>query len=443
MLKLDADGVKQLMRDQARNNEQILQTIHTHDTEIDNLESNMATAFTNLKITSGWLINSVAVMTAFSQTMAVGRKIESTIETAERILAKSDQGLLDRASISESSLSRKIDQIYLKRNANTPVLSGEGIQFYYKLDLAHSWVEPETFSIKTLLQIPIAPMTEVNTLVVLDPLNRIHADLPLAVVNKAGNFYRYLTTSDYHKCVTVGTNKICQKRRIEISPHHGCGIRLNNCDIWATTVAHDISNTEIMVLLPNSSNATVKCDDGSVSQLRLPIRSIITLNLHCELKCDTFMIRKVSFRHMGQAITNLTMNQKITILKSRELIASQLNINLQKIEPKHKQKLTNLMRNNVHLIDHIKQQIETTASIWATSKGGRSGWEQLIIWAIVAIAVLTACLAIFVSVRVLCKVKRIKTRVREAEINGKSVSADLKSRVIDVETDIENMRSKR
>ena len=124
MLKLDADGVKQLMRDQARNNEQILQTIHTHDTEIDNLESNMATAFTNLKITSGWLINSVAVMTAFSQTMAVGRKIESTIETAERILAKSDQGLLDRASISESSLSRKIDQIYLKRNANTPVLSG-------------------------------------------------------------------------------------------------------------------------------------------------------------------------------------------------------------------------------------------------------------------------------------------------------------------------------
>ena len=113
----------------------------------------MATAFNNLKITSGWLINSVVVMTAFSQTMAVGRKIESTIETAERILAKSDQGLLDRASISETSLSRKIDQIYLKRNANTPVLSGEGIKFYYKLDLAHSWVEPETFTIKTLLQI--------------------------------------------------------------------------------------------------------------------------------------------------------------------------------------------------------------------------------------------------------------------------------------------------
>ena len=153
--------------------------------------------------------------------------------------------------------------------------------------------------------------------------------------------------------------------------------------------------------------------------------------------------RAKKVRHMGQAITNLTMNQKITIMKGRELIASKLNINLQQIEPKHKQKLTNLMRNNVHLIDHIEQQIETSASIWATSKGGRSGWEQLIIWAIVAIAVLTACLAIFVSVRVLCKVKRIKTRVREAEINGKSMSADLKSRVIDVETDIENMRSKR
>ena len=68
MLKLDADGVKQLMRDQARNNEQILQTIHTHDTEIDNLENNMATAFTNLKITSGWLINSVAVMTCLLYT---------------------------------------------------------------------------------------------------------------------------------------------------------------------------------------------------------------------------------------------------------------------------------------------------------------------------------------------------------------------------------------
>ena len=99
---------------------------------------------------------------------------------------------------------------------------------------------------------------------------------------KGGNFSRYLSRSDYQNCIPGKDSRLCQKRRVEIVPHHGCGIKLQNCGIWATTVARDRSNTEIMIY------ATVRCDDGTDRQLRLPIRAIINLSLHFRQTCSWF-----------------------------------------------------------------------------------------------------------------------------------------------------------
>ena len=69
------------------------------------------------------------------------------------------------------------------------MFSGSEVSQYYKLGLAHSWAVREDLKIMTLLQIPIAPMTDLNTLAILDPMNQIHPDLNLAVINLGSNSF--------------------------------------------------------------------------------------------------------------------------------------------------------------------------------------------------------------------------------------------------------------
>ena len=75
------------------------------------------------------------------------------------------------------ALSQIIDQIYLQRKNSTPVFSGEDVSQYYKLNLAHLWAVKTDYKILTLRQIPVAHMSDHNTLAILDLVNQIHPDL--------------------------------------------------------------------------------------------------------------------------------------------------------------------------------------------------------------------------------------------------------------------------
>ena len=107
---------------------------------------------------------------------------------------------LSRYVLGISQLSNIIDNIYLKTKVNTPIFSGKDCRHYYTQPIAHSWVNADELIITTLLQIPIAPMHQKYELIVLNQINKIHSDLPLAVANYESNVYRFLSMSDYASC---------------------------------------------------------------------------------------------------------------------------------------------------------------------------------------------------------------------------------------------------
>ena len=120
--------------------------------------------------------------------------------------------------------------------------------------------------ITTLLQIPVAPMHQIYQLKTLTQKNVIHSDLPLAVINKETNSYRFLTLSDYANCLSDDNALICQKREIKIMPKLDCSIERENCDVWTTDAVHDVSNSQLMIVLEREMNATLTCD-GVKSQI--------------------------------------------------------------------------------------------------------------------------------------------------------------------------------
>ena len=86
----------------------------------------------------------------------------------------------------------------------------------------------------------------------------------------------------------------------------------------------------IMVPLPNVSDVTVLCDDGTIKHLKLPMRAIIYPSLHCNLSLVTFMVHKVNYRNMGHIINNLTFNKTFQIMDDHELVSEKLNMHLQR-----------------------------------------------------------------------------------------------------------------
>ena len=205
--------------------------------------------------------------------------------------------LLSRYVLGISQLSSIINNIHLKRKVNTPIFSGKDCRHYYTQPIAHSWVNADKLLITTLLQIPIVPMHQKYELIVLNQINKIHSDLPLAVANYELNVYRFLSMSDYASCYPAESLKIWQKREIRISPKLGCK---KNCKTWATEVIHDLTNSQISIYLENDMDATLACDEEKYTAVSLPRRAMLTLNVHCSLTADSFMMSKLSYRHLKE-----------------------------------------------------------------------------------------------------------------------------------------------
>ena len=136
----------------------------------------------------------------------------------------------------------------------------------------------------TLLQVPISLVGQTNVMTVLDPLNNIFPELPMAVINPASNHFRYLSLTDIDNCHHLTSHLLCMKREINIVPAHGCSLQLANCKVWATNVIHDLTNTDIMLIMSKEMNATPSCDNKTDSTVLLPIRSIMKLYISCQLK---------------------------------------------------------------------------------------------------------------------------------------------------------------
>ena len=114
------------------------------------------------------------------------------------------------------------------------------------------------------------------------------------------NYYRLMTLSDYdQQCLIAENSIICQKREIMILPKVGCSLKQNNCDVWAADAVHDITNSKILISLRNETN-TLSCDNVDTQIIILPRKAMITLGIHCQLQTLTFLISKLSYRHLRE-----------------------------------------------------------------------------------------------------------------------------------------------
>ena len=306
-----------------------------------------------------------------------------TIAHMKEIMNDDKHDHLSVFTIPFPQLSDQVDRIYLKRRKNSPIFAGKDCRFYYNQPLSHSWVNKEARHITTLLQIPIAPKHQSFKLVVLNKANQLHPDLSLAIVNADMNYYRLMTLSDYDQCLTAENSIICQKREIMILPKVGCSLKQNNCDECAV---HDITNSKILISLRNETNATLSCDNADTQKIVLPRKTMITLGIHCQLQTLTFLITKLSYRHLRELDLEST-GQVIDLDLEHEALMYDMNADVaisKKIEG-HSGNITELMRRNEEIRLEINVNKVASISRWKEITAGRYSWEQIALWALIGI----------------------------------------------------------
>ena len=132
----------------------------------------------------------------------------------------------------------------------------------------------------------------------------MHTDLGLAVINKKASYYRYLSNTDFLRCINHGKIKMCQKRNVEIVLDRACSVA--TCKKWANIVAHDLTDSEILLIVPPNKTATLTCKDREPVSVRLPTAGICKLSTSCSLVSEFFKIDSFAFnRHIRDEVADI------------------------------------------------------------------------------------------------------------------------------------------
>lgn len=440
LLKLDNEEMGMMLKRQNEENKDILATFHFQENVIGNLSEDVTRIYSQTK-------SNRDNIERLSATISMTNKINSALEEArisiahmKEIMNDNKLGHLSKFTISPSQLSNIIDQIYLKRRKNTPIFAGRDCHLYYNQPLAHSWVNQQNLQITTLLQIPIAPMHQIYNLEVLNDFNQIHSDLPLAVVNRDMNIFRYLSLSDYNNCLKADGSIICQKREITIMPKVGCSLKRNNCDEWTDIVVHDITNSQILIILQNETRATLKCDEKKPEFATLPKRAVLNLDVHCQLETDSFLVSKLSYRHLR----DLEYEEESSVI-NLELEHSALHVDktadlaISNIMKGHSGNITELIKRNELIRKQIDAEKIASNRRWAQASGGMYPWEQIVLWCMIAglsVGLLTSLTWLFKLQRAAKhRKKEARRNARELEENQREKMRDMTAQVDDMVTD--------
>ena len=361
-------------------------------------------------------------------------KIQKQIDDIYSILHSSDSDKLSRHSISISDLRNIIRKIENKGGRETPLFDSMNTNMYFTQKLAHSWLTEETDKLVTILQIPMMDHSTTYVLELIESKKQSNADLPMVVRNEQDNTYRYLSNSDYVNCQDVLNSKLCQKRPIKIFPTDTCQ-RADECDEWTAIVVHDITNTKIIVQTPKSNDATISCDRKQNQIMHIPAVALVTLPIHCQLVTDSFVVSRLSFRHLFSHESNDIEDDVDLHVEEAILTASPAKV-IDNFMQSMGDSLEQLKLDNENLGKDIHSQKVGYDEKWKQVSGGMTAWEQILMWSLTGVAL---GLTILLGVCVL----RIWLRVKIQEGGGEGVAKatrkairELKSRLIDIETDL-------
>ena len=433
-VKSRTEGYENILKTSTKLNSQMLDTLHLHDEKFDIYKDQLSVFDKVISRNSDQIDKTILSLSIFAKLLVSNYALNAVLSRAEQIMAKGDIERLSRYSISEHEIQDLIDKIYMRRRTSAPIFDKEDSHYYYSLRLAHTWVDPEKLTLNTILQIPIARLAEHQKLTLLTAPNTLQNDLHMAVVNEGRNEYRLLSSTDYANCIPTAKGMICQKREISISPKTGCVIKQHNCIKWADKIVHDLTNTEILISLPETLNATLSCKDLERRQITLPTTSLVQLDLNCELESKMFKVSKLSFRHLEEVTINrgmglqLDISEEVTALTKGQV--SHLITEMQTASTN----IESLNMTNEILLQTIDAHKNVSDERWQEISTGWTAWERLAIWAAVAgealiIVAVTICIC-----RMYCSLlKRNGGGAPSAE--SKEYSG-LRNRILDLETNI-------
>jgi hypothetical protein len=424
-------GIETLMGQQNAENAKILRRLHFHESQFSHFDimghSLNASIFKNEKN----IEKTEALLSIIAKVNLLTIQALNLIKDIESILQASDAERLSRSSVSPPEISKYLTKIYSDRESKeAPLFTSENLDFYYQEKLSHSWIERRTSTLYTLIQIPIAVIGKFHKVLILPPAEQIHGGFPLCAFAEDLSSYRFLSQSDYIACRDVGQTALCQKRKIELFDPD-C-YDLSVCKPWKHTLVHDLSNSKILFTLPNSTKAILDCTNKKAVTVDIPERVVATLNIHCSLKSDRFIVSKLTFRHMMEATqTNSFADFKIS--SEKDLLFSDPKYDFNQMVRRTNESLESMITENENFNITLNDFINKSDRQWETLNAGAYPLEQILLW---SACTFNLILALFLAVYLI----RLRFLVLEASKGGDGREGDqqrllnLANRVMDLET---------
>lgn len=437
MLELDSRSLANLMGESNSRQQKVIESLQMHEAKIN--QANQAAQINSFKLLNQIKksIQLTATVSIVVKTNEMVRNAGKAVSSAYDILEKGNSKLLSMKSIDVANLSSILDDIYLQRRKTetAPIFSGEDSYMYYQMPVTHSWAIHESREIATILQIPIAKINTDYKLEILDPINILRPDLTLAIVSLSTNTYRLLSDSDFHRCLQTRDIMICQKRSISIQPRQGCILKETNCNDWADLIVHDITNSQILISGKEIINATLSCQEQS-DQISIPYSAILTLPISCTLASQRFTVSKLSFAHLADINSKLVTSGKQDLKFETHIFNIAQLEKLNVTEKNATINLAELKKENEKFAKKLNAYQKRHDMIWSELDGGRTGWEQLLIYILFGVL----GFLVFASCGWILKLQ-ITSWKRYGEGGQDALTKEqvdeLKKRVSDLETDLQ------
>ena len=299
LLKLDNEEARTIMARSTKLTKDILHKLHFHERTFKQFHTKLQlveTATINMKKN----IDLILSLIAFQQTTSAEMyKLEDVVHSMNNILLNGKMNLLSEYAIDAKSLASLIDNIEIKNTELAPALSSADSAEFYRLPITHSWANKETYTIYSLIQIPMVDFNDPQEVMILPTALTLHPEMDIILIDRIRNVYRFLSDSEYKDCLRIRQVSICQKRFVEIFPDSNCDLHAANrldCNRWDKLVVHDLHNTEILLHFRDGpQEAQLECRDEKAMTVKLPSSGILKLGSNCALRNDQFRIHELPY----------------------------------------------------------------------------------------------------------------------------------------------------
>ena len=433
MLRLDNEGIKNLMTSRNAQHRLLLKTMTQQSNKITRLHNRLLTTERYILQHDRDDLQLAGILALQDKAQLALRHMDRIYIKVNNILMLGDNDQLSRYGISKKELGVILDSIILRRKTGVPIYGRDEIENYYKLKLSHSWTIPAMHEVVTLIQIPISPLLSKTELKILDTKNTMSTDLTMAVIDSQANSFRYLSLADFHRCTELKGRLICQKRLIQILPPMGCSLRLKNCELWATLVVHDITNTDfIFISNKNATQISVTCGkQDPVSQI-LPTSAMVKVPLSCSVTSDTFSIESSAIHNIidiqgDKPTIDIQIDVNPTVLSSTPIK------NLTESVDFNRENLTELRRLSDRFENDLDQQRQSFNDKWNSIDTG-SIWYDLANWTLIGICMVACIILCLWLVRLTCDNNTIEgNQIRDRQ-EQETITSDLLDRISALET---------